>query len=137
MAAVNLKDLFTSIHEAVSNASNIGRNKNIKDLIDFFEENADGTISPKLVKLKMQDDKVVDVPLFVLAQHNSIGIDELKMTFNVEMSESENNINVQPMSDNDDRQSVSKATVEIKFKGNQPTEGFMRINDHLVFQLPK
>jgi hypothetical protein len=76
MARLNIEELVSGLLEAGMVAQSITEKQHISNLINYF--NADGT--PKVQKFKVGD-KEMEVPLYILADHSSIGLDELDVEF--------------------------------------------------------
>jgi hypothetical protein len=76
MARLNIEELVSGLLEAGMVAQSITEKQHISNLINYF--NADG--SPKIQKFKVGD-KEMEVPLYILADHSSIGLDELDVEF--------------------------------------------------------
>ena len=144
----NLTKLFSAIHNSVSEASTVARNHSLSYLQDdYFEEEVDGTgkktgvLIPKMLQIKLpvvrggvMEHQEVSVPLYSLAKHQSLCMDEVKITLNIDLRDVKEDVVVslthkwftEP----------TKAKVEMTFKGADPPEGIMKINDRLVKTIP-
>ena len=76
MARLNIEELVSGLLEAGMVAQSITEKQHISNLVNYF--NADG--SPKVQKFKIGE-KEMEVPLYILADHSSIGLDELDVEF--------------------------------------------------------
>lgn len=76
MARLNIEELVSGLLEAGMVAQSITEKQHISNLINYF--NADG--SPKVQKFKVGE-KDMEIPLYILADHSSIGLDELDVEF--------------------------------------------------------
>jgi len=76
MSKLNVEELVSGLLEAGMVAQRIAERQHISNMVNYF--NADGT--PKTQIFKMGD-KSMEVPLFILADHSSIGLDELDVEF--------------------------------------------------------
>jgi len=76
MSKLNVEELVSGLLEAGMVAQRIAERQHISNMVNYF--NADG--SPKTQTFKIGD-KNMEVPLFVLADHSSIGLDELDIEF--------------------------------------------------------
>jgi len=76
MARLNIEELVSGLLEAGMVAQSITEKQHISNLVNYF--NPDG--SPKVQKFKVGD-KDMEIPLYILADHSSIGLDELDVEF--------------------------------------------------------
>ena len=76
MARLNIEELVSGLLEAGMVAQSITEKQHISNLVNYF--NADG--SPKIQKFKIGG-RDIDVPLYILADHSSIGLEELDVEF--------------------------------------------------------
>ena len=76
MARLNIEELVSGLLEAGMVAQSITEKQHISNLVNYF--NANG--SPKVQKFKVGE-KDMEIPLYILADHSSIGLDELDVEF--------------------------------------------------------
>jgi len=76
MSRLNIEELVGGLLEAAMVSQGISERQHINALRNYFTE--DGT--PKLQTFVIGD-KTLDVPLYILADHSSIGLDELDIEF--------------------------------------------------------
>lgn len=76
MSRLNIEELVGGLLEAAMVAQGISERQHINALRNYFNE--DGT--PKIQNFIIGD-KSLDVPLYILADHSSIGLDELDIEF--------------------------------------------------------
>jgi Protein of unknown function (DUF2589) len=76
MARLNIEELVGGLLEAAMVAQGISERQHINALRNYFHQ--DGT--PKLQNFIIGD-KSLDVPLYILADHSSIGLSELDIEF--------------------------------------------------------
>ena len=76
MARLNIEELVGGLLEAAMVAQGISERQHINALRNYFNE--DGT--PKTTSVKIGE-KTLSVPLYILADHSSIGLDELDIEF--------------------------------------------------------
>jgi hypothetical protein len=76
MARLNIEELVSGLLEAGMVAQSITEKQHISNLVNYF--NADG--SPKVQKFKVGE-KEMEIPLYILADHSSIGLEELDVEF--------------------------------------------------------
>jgi len=136
-----LTELFKSIHSAVDEAADVSRGAAERWLEGFFEVE-DGRLEPRYVDMRLPIveggnlvEKEVQIPLFSLANHQSLNLQELKINFEVDMHSCEEghamvSTNTKWLS------TPTKAKVEMSFKGGTPSEGVLKINDILVKTIP-
>ena len=86
MARLNVEELVGGLLEAGMVAQRIAEKQHINNLVNYF--NADG--SAKTQKF-LVGDKEMDVPLYILADHSSIGLDELDVEFEARLVIGDNN----------------------------------------------
>lgn len=86
MARLNVEELVGGLLEAGMVAQRIAEKQHINNLVNYF--NADG--SAKTQKF-LVGDKEMDVPLYILADHSSIGLDELDVEFQARLIIGDNN----------------------------------------------
>lgn len=144
MASFSLKAMFAAVHEAVVNAAQDveeGAWWALKDR--YFEEGRDGHLTPKTIRMKLPHAEqgkvvqtVVDVPLFSLSKHHSLAVDELKVEFEVDLRGMQDDELVGSLSKKF-LSGKSKAKVEIRFKGTEPSEGVMLLNDKIHQTFPR
>ena len=81
-------------------------------------------------------EKEVKVPMYTLAQHQSMKIDELEITFCVNLEDLQDQETVAHGFGIFKKESDSRAKIRMSFKGGEPAEGIMKINDSLVKTIP-
>ena len=154
----SLTALFEALHDSVSKATEVAYDHSLSCLTNTYFEpvigddgNPTGTLKPKLLRLAMPHHKgdeisveEFEVPIYSLVKHQSMLIDTLKVSFEVDLHGLEN------LPENTDSKHMvlassaigvfgtkpTTAKVEIAFKGSEPAEGAMRVNDKLVKSLP-
>ena len=141
-----LDHLTKGLYDAVVQAQALAENQHIEALGKYVNE--DGT--PKCMKMVINGDNV-DVPLATLAPQSSIKIKELKMKLKVRL----NNFGKRKSKlgggifSKEDAGAISAdlgssilpsknnyADLEITFEGTDPPEGFVRLNNNLIKQIP-
>jgi|TARA_R110000824_G_scaffold118291_2_gene270529 hypothetical protein len=141
-----LDHLTKGLCDAVVQANALAENQHIESLSKFINE--DGT--PKEMKWVINGEDV-NVPLQTLAPQNSIKMSEVKMKLKVKL----NNFGKRKsrlgggIFKKEDAGAVSAdlgssilpcrnnyADLEITFKSTDPPEGLIRLNNHLIKQLP-
>jgi len=85
MAKFNLEELLGGIQEAALIAKGISERQHINNLSSYFDSNG----TPITTKFNINGVEVV-VPLFVLADHSSIGLSELEMEFKTKLAIGDN-----------------------------------------------
>lgn len=75
MAKLNIEELLGGLLEAAMVAQGISEKQHINSLANYFEDGV-----PKTVDLKVGE-KTITVPLYILADHSSIGLSELDIEF--------------------------------------------------------
>lgn len=124
-----------------------------KELLErYFEKSDDGTLRPLMVKIMMPaththgEEYEVDLPLFTLVPLRSIHIEQLKVEFEVRINSAKEDTDRKQrprnflMVDTGGWNMFGKggkhAKVEVIFKGADPPEGVVRLNNQVVKTLP-
>jgi hypothetical protein len=76
MSRLNIEELVGGLLEAAMVSQSISEKQHINSLMNYFNE--DGTPMTKTFKI---GEKELVVPLYILADHSSIGLDELDIEF--------------------------------------------------------
>jgi hypothetical protein len=138
----DLNELFKSLHSAVDEATDVSRCSVNRWINQFFDIDSDGKHTPKYAKMVIpvvKDGKLteenVNVPLYTLANHQSIKLDHLELDFCVNLEQIKKDKTVAklfPMI----KMSDNRAKIKMIFKGSTPAEGIMKINDTLIKTIP-
>ena len=80
MSKLNIEELIGGLLEAAMVAQSISERQHIHGLANYFNE--DGTPITKVFKI---GDKELVVPYYILADHSSIGLDELDVEFDARL----------------------------------------------------
>ena len=138
----DLNQLFKTLHEAVDEATDVSRNSVSRWIDQFFDIDDDGKYIPKYTKMILPSfekgrivQKEVQIPLYTLANHQSIKLDHFEIDFAINLEEitGEGAIaKLFPLFKSSD----NKANIKMVFKGSDPAEGVMKINDALVKTIP-
>ena len=141
-----LDHLTKGLYDAVVQAQALAENQHIEALGKYINE--DGT--PKCMEMVVNGENV-NIPLATLAPQSSIKIKELKMSLKVRLNNfgkrksrlgcgifckddagaigADLGASILPMKNN-------YANLEITFEGSDPPEGLVRLNNHLIKQIP-
>jgi len=155
MAKVNLEELLGGLQEAAQVVLSIQERQHINTLSKYFDE--DGTPITQIFKI---GDSEVVVPLYILADHSSVGLDELDIQFQARLlpngeTPSELKKNLLPIFERQKQKGNSKykhqisnisvdgdspnkdgvATIKIKFKKDNKPEAVSRLVDALIQQM--
>tara|TARA_R100000008_G_scaffold2956_1_gene2219 strand:+ start:467 stop:958 length:492 start_codon:yes stop_codon:yes gene_type:complete len=76
MAKLNIEELVSGLLEAALVAQNIGERQHINSLRNYFDDKG----IPKTTTVVVGEKKI-EVPLYILADHSSIGLDKLNIEF--------------------------------------------------------
>jgi hypothetical protein len=152
MARLNIEELVGGLLEAAMVAQGISERQHINTLRNYFNE--DGT--PK-VKTFYIGEKELVVPLYILADHSSIGLDELDIEFEARLIFGEDETNVSDLKrsllglfkkqgyehnikgievdsgKNTDRSGMAK--IKVKFKADEKPEAVSRLVDAYIQNL--
>ena len=145
-----LDELVAGIQDAVVSAQRMAEKQHIEMVDLYFDDDTGEPLTMDLTIPSAHPDRVTEelkVPLICLTPLSSIKIDTLKMNLKVGMGKSmpgaksgiggqiqqEGTLQAPPMSIDMEATDPDKmAEIEIIFKGSEPPEGLMRINDNLV-----
>lgn len=156
MAKINLEELLGGLSEAAQVVLSIQERQHINTLSKYFDE--DGT--PHTQTFNIGDSQVV-VPLYILADHSSVGLEELDVEFQARLlpgdgtTPSKLKQNVLPIFQRQKQKGNSKyehqisnisvdgdtpnkdgiATIKIKFKKDNKPEAISRLVDALIQQM--
>jgi hypothetical protein len=146
MARLNIEELVGGLLEAAMVAQGISERQHINALRNYFNE--DGT--PK-TKTFIIGDKQLVIPYFILADHSSIGLDELDIEFEARLVFGDSDTQVSDLKrsllglfkkkgyehnikgievdsgKNTDRSGMSK--IKVKFKADEKPEALSRLID--------
>ena len=76
MANLNIEELVSGLLEAALTAQNISERQHINSLRNYFDDEG----NPKTTTVQIGE-KSLEIPLYILADHSSIGIDKLDIEF--------------------------------------------------------
>jgi hypothetical protein len=148
-AGQTLSDIIRGIAHAVESANEIGDVANLNQLRTYFNPNDDGTVSAKVVRIKIDAEHYIDVPLVGLVNPGSMEMEETTIRMCVRMTSTEvkshvhaasEDMKVQRSSFNVALTSVkpgeSKDTIDVTmtFKKAEPQEVLARIIDEVSRQ---
>ena len=80
MANLNIEELVSGLLEAALTAQNISERQHINALRNYFDDKG----NPKTTSVQIGT-KEIKVPLYILADHSSIGIDKLDIEFDARL----------------------------------------------------
>jgi hypothetical protein len=148
MSAFTLESMFEAVYKSVVDAVHTVQDaswENTKQ--QYFDQDSDGNLVPKTARMTlphMEDGKLglkaFDIPLLTLAKHQTITVDEMTMAFDVELRSLDKADKEQGLLAAMPRGFISRyptAKVTIKFKGGEPCEGLMLLNDKAHSVLPR
>ena len=81
MAKLNIEELVSGLLEAALVASSISEKQHINTMRNYFDDKG----NPKTTSVKIQGKDVV-IPLYILADHSSIGLKELDIEFEANLN---------------------------------------------------
>ena len=80
MAKLNIEELVSGLLEAALTAQHISERQHINSLRNYFDNKG----NPKTTTVQIGK-KPIEVPLYILADHSSIGIDKLDIEFDARL----------------------------------------------------
>ncbi len=153
MAKLNIEELISGLLEAALVAQSISERQHINALRNYFDK--DGV--PKTTHVVIGE-KTIEVPLYILADHGSIGLDKLEIDFEARIlfgdDESkcsnlkksllgvfkkpkfENNIKEIHVDQGSTLSTNGKAKIKVKFKRDEKPEMVSRLVDDFIQSLP-
>jgi hypothetical protein len=141
--AFNLTELFKSLHASVEEATDVSRCAVNRWIEQFFTVDEDGKYTPKYVTMIMpvmvggqMVEKEIRIPMYTLANHQSMKIDELEIDFCVNLEDLQDKETIAHGFGLFKKQSDNRAKIRMSFKSGEPAEGIMKINDSLVKTIP-
>jgi len=81
MAKLNIEELVSGLLEAALVASSISEKQHINTMRNYFDDKG----NPKTTSVKIQGKDIV-IPLYILADHSSIGLKELEIEFEANLN---------------------------------------------------
>jgi hypothetical protein len=150
MNRLNIEELVGGLLEAAMVAQNISQRQHINSLRNYFDE--DG--NPKLQKFVIGEN-TVDVPIYILADHSSIGLDELDIEFDARLiiggsevselkksllgifkkGEYKSNIKGIEVDSGKNTDGSGMAKIKVKFKSDEKPEMISRLVDLYIQKL--
>jgi hypothetical protein len=150
MTRLNIEELVGGLLEAAMVAQNISERQHINSLRNYFDENG----NPKLQRFVIGEN-TMDVPIYILADHSSIGLDELDIEFEArliiggsEVSELkksllgifkkrgyESNIKGIEVDSGKNTDGSGMAKIKVKFKSDEKPEMISRLVDLYIQKL--
>jgi len=141
-----LSDIVRGIAHAASAANEIQDRQFIQQVNQYFHKEADGTLVPKVVRAKIDDNTYMEVPLITMIDPSTIGLEEMEVRMGIRLSKSDVKEHVQNFNDQNkvsrssfnvsltsckpgERQDVIDVTM--KFKKTDPAEGSSRLIDEM------
>jgi hypothetical protein len=150
MNRLNIEELVGGLLEAAMVAQNISERQHINSLRNYF----DGNGNPKLQRFVIGEN-TMDVPIYILADHSSIGLDELDIEFEArliiggskvsELKKSllgifkkrgyESNIKGIEVDSGKNTDGSGMAKIKVKFKSDEKPEMISRLVDLYIQKL--
>jgi len=152
MAKLNIEELVSGLLEAALVAQNISERQHINSLLNYFDEKG----NPKTTTLQVGD-KSLNIPLYILADHSSIGLDKLDIEFEARLlfgdeykevsnlkksllgifkkKGFENNIKGIHVDSGHNPNNVGAAKIKVSFKADKKPEMVSRIIDSYISKM--
>ena len=152
MARLNIEELVSGLLEAALVAQNISERQHINSLRNYFDDNG----VPKTTTLKVGE-KDLKIPLYILADHSSIGLDKLDIEFEARLlfgddeskvsklkksllgifkkPEFEHNIKEISVDSGHNINSNGTAKIKVRFKADQKPEMVSRLIDSYISRM--
>lgn len=140
--------LLTGVMSAVQKASTTAGQQNFYMLDHYFDRDESGQYVPKTVRIMTAPGYYMDVPLITLIEPGGYKLDGLEMELSVRLSldsikkathdsvghsvnKGSYQVELCPKGHGDSRRSSDVVDVKITFKGDDPSEGLMKIIEDL------
>lgn len=156
MSKLNIEELVSGLLEAGMVAQRISEKQHINNLVNYF--NQDGTPKTQTFKIGNKD---MQVPLFILADHSSIGLDQLDIEFEARLvfgdnkasnlkrsllgifrtsdgkisKDASHNIKSIEVDSNKSEDGAGMAKIKVKFKSDTKPEMISRLIDSYIQKL--
>ncbi len=144
-----LTDITRGMHHAASTTAAMVAQQYIRIIDQFFDEESDGTISAKMVKVNMDEDHFMMVPLIALVAPKGLALDKMvvhmavkidKATIkeatdkvdNSKATRSSFSVSLSPKASSDD---ADLTRIEMVFTSGDPPEGINRIIEEYSNQI--
>jgi len=147
MAKLNIEELVSGLLEAALVASNISERQHINSLRNYFDDEG----NPKTTIVKIAGKEVI-IPLYILADHSSIGLDKLEIEFDARLNFGDTNTsslkksllgifkkkghtehNIQEiLVDSEGGKGSTTAKIKVKFKNDKKPEMVSRLIDKFI-----
>ena len=147
MAKLNIEELVSGLLEAALVASNISERQHINSLRNYFDDEG----NPKTTIVKIAGKEVI-IPLYILADHSSIGLDKLEIEFDARLNFGDTNTsslkksllgifkkkghtdhNIQEiLVDSDGGKRSTTAKIKVTFKNDKKPEIVSRLVDKYI-----
>ncbi len=136
---MKIEDIIKSLGTAVQEAHTAVLDKSAEQFFakhfDITESNSLNTVyKPRTIEIALNNDpdgsssKIIYVPTAVLVSHSALLIDEVKVNFNIDISEESDGMNAQVQGN---AASANTGSMEIVFKRTDEAEGLARIETQL------
>ena len=147
MAKLKIEELVSGLLEAALVASNISERQHINSLRNYFDDEG----NPKTTIVKIAGKEVI-IPLYILADHSSIGLDKLEIEFDARLNFGDTNTsslkksllgifkkkghtdhNIQEiLVDSDGGKRSTTAKIKVTFKNDRKPEIVSRLVDKYI-----
>lgn len=115
---LSINELYTAIYDGVLEANSLVLESHVRRFEKYFDKNENNEYIPKTIKIKV-DDSIKDVPIISLMEHNSLKIENTKITLKTNIKTGKDCFSV--------NNKESNSTIEINIKANETPENISRI----------
>ncbi|TMO49008.1 DUF2589 domain-containing protein [Pseudoalteromonas ruthenica] len=144
MNAQMLTDITRGIHHAVNTTGTMISQQYVMQLQQFFDTQEDGSLAAKMVKVQVDEQHDMYVPLIALVQPQGIALDKMRFDMSIQISESELKrathqvdgfnaervafkVNLSPKTSDSNRRRTDIVDVEMQFTRCEAPEGMHRL----------
>jgi hypothetical protein len=141
-AGATLESILVAVYEGVKRAQVHVQRGLERKMHWYFPVDANGNATARTVKIPVpKADGTIEeqkIPLFALAPHHDVMLDELTVRMRIDLMNIKPSIKNQEVNEIESRLATREngkemyADIEIKLKGTEPTEGVARLNDSIV-----
>lgn len=112
-----LSDIIRGIAHAASAANEIQDQQFIKQIGHYFHREEDGTLVPKIVRAKVDDNTFIEVPLLSMIDPSTLGLEEMEVRMGVRLSRTDIKKRIH---DADENVEVSRSSFSVSLTSAQP-----------------
>lgn len=114
-----LSDIVRGIAHAASAANSIQDRQFIQQINQYFHKEEDGTLVPKVVRAKIDDNTYMEVPLISMIDPSTIGLEEMEVRMGIRLSKSDVKKNIKEFNTQNE---MSRSSFNVSLTSCKPGE---------------